>query len=152
MGVASDVLEDVVQDAYLRLLNAESVTQVRDSRSYFAKAATSVVLTHVRRARCVTEEAHDVVFFARLQSPDPSPDLELDGKRKLAKIGMTIDRMGERTRQVVILRRVEQLTCRETAERMGISERAVEKHLSAAMRRVKEAHAAPDDAAATQGR
>jgi RNA polymerase sigma-70 factor (ECF subfamily) len=140
MGVPLEMVEDVVQDAYLRLLNAASVGQVRDSRSYFARAAASVVLSQVRRNKCVKEEAHEETYFAQLPSPEPDPETVLDSKRRVEKVQKAIIELGARARDVVVMRRLEQLTGRQTAERMRISESAVEKHLSAAMRLLWQAH------------
>src|SRR5688500_17932381 len=65
-GVKADLLEDVLQDAYLRLLSTECVAHVRDCRGYFARAARSVVLTRARRLKCVQEDTKDGDYFSDL--------------------------------------------------------------------------------------
>ncbi len=45
-----------------------------------------------------------------------------------------VDRPPDRCREVVWLRRVEELSQKEVAARMGISEKTVEKHLAKGMR------------------
>jgi len=139
LGVAEDALEDTVQDTYLRLLNAHCVAHVRDCRSYFAQTARSVVLTQVRRTMCVSEEAHEDSFFTQLISPEPPPEMIVESRRSLARVQRVLDRMPERTREVVTLRRIEQLSVRETAERIRNSQSTVEKHLCSAMRELKSA-------------
>ena len=139
LGVREDAIEDVLQDAYLRLLKAEDVSNVRDSRSYFARAARSVVLSRARRAKVLVEETRDDHYFSTLEAAEPGPEAAIDAHRQWAKVQSAFEDLGDRRRQVVVLRRFERLSGRETAARMAISESAVEKHLGAAMRHLRSA-------------
>jgi RNA polymerase sigma-70 factor (ECF subfamily) len=138
-GVPADLIEDVVHDAYLRLLNAKCIADVRNSKSYFSISARSVVVSQARRLRCVIEEPHDPDHFSSLPSVEPTGEQAFDARRKLAEVQKVYESLDARTRNVVFLRRIERLTSRETAARLAISASAVEKHLGSAMKRLKAA-------------
>ena len=56
------------------------------------------------------------------------------------------DRLPARCREVVWLRRVEELSQREVAERLGITEKTVEKHIAKGMRLLADRFLGSDDA------
>jgi RNA polymerase sigma factor (sigma-70 family) len=139
LGVADDLLNDVIQDTYVRLLNAEKVGHIRDCRSYFARTARSVVLTRVRRAACVSEEAVDQSYFAQLCSPEAGPDAVAEARGELAVVHQRLSEFSARSRRVVMLRRFEELSGRETAKLINMSQSAVEKQLASVMCELRQA-------------
>src|SRR3546814_14564515 len=62
-----------------------------------------------------------------------TPERELLGREALGTVDTAIDALPERTRQILAWRRIDHLTNRAIAQRLGISETAVEKHMRKAM-------------------
>jgi RNA polymerase sigma-70 factor (ECF subfamily) len=54
-------------------------------------------------------------------------------RARLRRVQEGLDQLPDRTRQIFILYRLEDMKCREIADRIGISESAVEKHIAKAM-------------------
>ena len=126
--------EDIVQESYALLIQADRVDHVRHPRNYFCQTARSIILRQARRdaiARfeCIIDPM-DCIFAAE----DPLPDEALASRQELGLVMASLDSLPERTRAVFMLRRLEGLSLSLTAERLGISQSAVEKHLRCATR------------------
>ena len=83
---------------------------------------------------------------------DVSPERWCGGRETLARLSDAFDRLPDRCREVVWLRRVEELSQKEVAMRLGISEKTVEKHIAKGMRLLADAmHTGADDPVAATG-
>jgi RNA polymerase sigma factor (sigma-70 family) len=63
-------------------------------------------------------------------TPEPSPEQQLEFREEIALVAQSLAQLPERTREVLILRRVEGLSQQETADRLHISIKTVEKHMA----------------------
>ncbi|HJP68017.1 MAG TPA: sigma-70 family RNA polymerase sigma factor, partial [Sphingomicrobium sp.] len=68
-----------------------------------------------------------------------TPEETLLARDELQRLGETVADMPARVREVFVLRRIEGLSQRGVAERLGISVSTVEKHLAKAMLRLSDA-------------
>lgn len=124
---ATDI-DDVIQETYAILAKLESVDAIRDPRSYMRQVARSVFLQSLRRSKIVPIQT--MADMAELQTADdaPSPEQHAHGQRELRRVEAAIRAMPQQVGKVFWLRRVEGLSQRETAERLGIAEHTVEKY------------------------
>ncbi|MBJ7498480.1 MAG: RNA polymerase sigma factor [Sphingopyxis sp.] len=74
------------------------------------------------RARPLDEAVH-------VAAGEPAPDAEVGDREQLARVRQAISALPQKLREVLILRGVEELGQAETAELLGISEKAVETRL-----------------------
>jgi RNA polymerase sigma-70 factor (ECF subfamily) len=63
----------------------------------------------------------------------PTPDEELATRQRLFKVGLVLDGLSPRTREVFLMHRVEGYGCAHIATTFGISLSAVEKHIARAV-------------------
>jgi RNA polymerase sigma-70 factor (ECF subfamily) len=63
----------------------------------------------------------------------PGPDRSLIARDELRKLQDALDQLPPRAREVLILGRIEGLTGREIAQRLGIAETTVSEHLAKGM-------------------
>ena len=121
---------DVIQEAYTILAELETVDTIRYPRAYLFQVARSVIVRHVRRARIVP--IHTVDDLDRLDHPDDaaSPEQHAIDRDELRQLARAIAAMPLKTREAFVLRRVDGLSQREIAARMGITENTVETHIS----------------------
>lgn len=131
-------IDDVVQDIFLRLSQTASVTHIAAPRNYLWSTAVSVLRDRARRARVAPSELADSDELVELPSEAPSPFRQLCAREELETVRRLIAHLPERTRQVLVLRRLEQRSLAETASLLGISASAVEKHQRRAHRYLKE--------------
>jgi RNA polymerase sigma-70 factor (ECF subfamily) len=79
------------------------------------------------------EATSDVAAFDALVD-EVSPEREVGAKQELQSLSLAFDSLSDKCRRVVWLRRVEGLSQRQTAERLGLREIAVESQLARGMR------------------
>jgi RNA polymerase sigma-70 factor (ECF subfamily) len=148
--------EDVVQEAYCRLLALDAVDAIRDPRAYFFTVARSVVIDQLRRAQVVRFEA--LTDAEGLHIPDPAPmaDQAVSGRQELALMQSALAALPGRCRQIFELRRIRGLSQKEVAGLLHVTENVVERqtarglalilqHLSRARTRKPLAKALSDD-------
>lgn len=127
-------IDDIVQDTYAKLVALDSVDAIRDPKSYTFQAAWSIFVSSVRRLRIVS--IRTVVNFEQLsaEAPEPLPDRQMEDRDELEQLGIALGTLPEKCLATFTLRRVEGLSQRETAEKLGISEKTVEKHMARGIR------------------
>jgi len=128
-------VDDVVQEAYAKLIILPTITAIRDPRSYLFQVAKSVVADHLRRRKVVTITTSEIDIL-ELPAPEPSIDIQVSDREELRRLGEAIAALPEPTRTIFVLRRVEQLPQRAIADRLRMPESTVEKHISRALVRV----------------
>ena len=123
-------IDDVIQETYTRLVAAESVAHIRDAKSYAFQIAGSVVVDHLRRLKVVSIASVSDLDHLELPSEEPSPERQVIDREELHRLAQLIASLPGRVRDVFTLRRVYGLSQREVAERLGIAESTVEKHMA----------------------
>ena len=127
-------IDDVVQEAYAKLASLESVEGVRNSRAYLFQTAHSILCSHLRRSQIVSIKAVDDAELRDFWSESPSPESAACDRDELDRIGDIVSRFPKQVAAVFVLRKVEGLSQRETAQRLNVSESTVEKHMAKGLR------------------
>jgi RNA polymerase sigma-70 factor (ECF subfamily) len=127
-------IDDLVHDTYAKLFALESFSNIRDPKSYTFQAAWSIYVSRVRRAQIVS--IRTIANFDQLavEAPGPSPERQLQDREELELLAAALAALPVKCREAFILRRVEGLSQREVAEKLGISEKTVEKHMARGIR------------------
>lgn len=123
-------IDDIIQETYTRLVAAESVSHIVDAKNYAFQTAGSVVIDHLRRMKVVSISSVPDLDSFDVASDDPSPERQVIGRDELERLANMIARLPGKVRDVFVLRRVHDLSQREVAQRLGIAESTVEKHMS----------------------
>ena len=127
-------VDDVVQESYVILSGLGSVDHIRNPRTYLFEVAKSVVLMALRRSRVIPFSALADVDGLEIPCDAPGPEAIAAGRQELARIAEQIATLPPKCGEVFTLRKVHELSQREVAIRMGISENTVEKHMGKALR------------------
>ena len=123
-------IDDVVQETYTRLFQAESVAHVHDARNYAFQVAGSVVIDHLRRMKVVPIASVPGLDYLEVSSDEPSPERQVIDRDELTRLAEMIARLPGKVRDVFTLRRVHGLSQRDVAQRLGLAESTVEKHMA----------------------
>jgi RNA polymerase sigma-70 factor (ECF subfamily) len=134
----ADTAADLTQETFLRYAQrrqGDGAAVVHD-RAYLYRTANNLAIDHVRqraRQRTDTFTNDDLA-----QMPEDRASLEdaADARRSLDRLRAAVAELPEGTRQVFVLNRIQQLSYREVADRLAISESSVQKHLARALRHV----------------
>jgi len=131
--------EDLTQEVLLRVIRASDWDPIENAEGYVFKAAANLLNDHRRRVlRNPTlssqpiEEALADEFHSQLVE-DRSPERVLLGEATLAEALQALGELGELTRNVFILFRLENMKQKEIAALYGIGQSTVEKHVMKAV-------------------
>ncbi|EJM38149.1 RNA polymerase sigma factor, sigma-70 family [Pseudomonas sp. GM33] len=127
------VAEDVVHDAYLRVLERSSDTPIEQPRAFLYRTALNLVVDDHRRNALRRTEPLDVLDSEE-SSFIPSPHKVLDHGQRLDMLQRALAELPRLCRESFLLRKIEGLSHLEIAGQLGISRALVEKHIVNAMK------------------
>lgn len=131
-------IDDAVQDVWLRTRTHLASGRIDNASAYLFQAARSVLTDRARRAAVRHEGEHESIEEFQYPVEWITPDRVLMGKEGVKMLLTRINAMPERTRDIFVLHRFENLSYDEIAGKMGISVSAVEKHIMKALRLLME--------------
>ncbi len=131
-------LDDIVQESFERVLGRRDVGAIDNVRGYLGRTAHSILLSRVRRRQLVEFQLCGDLDALGKRCPSPLPDEQVAARGDLDKAGAVLAALPKRTREIVLLRRLDEVSQRDTAARIGISTSAVEKHLRRGVRALRE--------------
>ena len=135
--------EDVVQDIYLRI-TAAAPRPVENAPAYLYRLGTNLMLDRLkqqRRASARDDAWHKSTTFRVGGAPtvdEPSADDALNARQRLRQLLAALDQLPPQRRRAFELHKLDGLSHAETAEQMGVSRSAVEKHIIAALQQLME--------------
>lgn len=131
-------LGDLRQEVYLRLYEAAKVSRPDPVRPFLFKIARNLLINRVRRSQIVPIDAVADMDSLDIATSAPGPDRTLIARDELRSLQSAIDRLPARSREAVVLARIEGLSGREIALRMNITESAVSHYLDRGLRALAE--------------
>lgn len=129
-----DDLPDLRQELYVKLYDAAHNGLPSQTQAFVFAAARNLLINRVRRARIVSIETVADLDDLNVSMDTLTPERRVSASEQLQRLQTGLERLPPRCRDVVRLRRIEGLSQKETAERLGISVRTVEKHMMYGMR------------------
>jgi RNA polymerase sigma-70 factor, ECF subfamily len=112
--------EDAVQEAFLKLYRGEAWLRMENEKAFLARTVWRVALDHLPKAARMVDVAE-----VQLAAGGDSPEQSAVGGDERAVLKRLIDGLPEELRQPLVLSSVEEMTSREVAETMGITEGTV---------------------------
>ena len=131
--------DDVIQEAYCRLAGVGDSEQVRSARAYFFTVARNIILEQLRRGRVVHIDNMAEIDRLHIVDDEPSPERTFSGREELARVRRLIAELPERCQMIFTMRKIEGLSQREIALRMGVTENIVEKEVAKGLRFILDA-------------
>lgn len=129
-----DLAEDLVQESYVRLWNNCAKVVVSKAKSFLFTVASNLFLNDISHKKVVREHQKKEVKKYTYETPE----FLLEEKEFMVKLQNAIDGLSEKQREVFLLNRIDKKTYTEIAEMLGISVKAVEKRISAALKNLRE--------------
>lgn len=138
-------IDDIVQETYATLAEMADVSHIQNPRTYAFSIAQSIVLQHVRRQRIVAIDAVAEIERLNIFSDEASPERRLADYQELRRMAQLIAGLPAKCREAFTLRKIEGLSQRDVARRMGVSENTIEKHMGKALRMLMKSLTQPED-------
>ena len=124
--------EDVIQEAYLRVLRYSAQHEVEDRERLLFSAARNLAVDNQRRQQARRRIAANCAVFAMGNANWPAAEEVLDARERLQRVEAAIALLPPRCRDVFLLHRIDGLSYSEIARSCRISVSAVEKHIARA--------------------
>ena len=131
--------EDLTQEVFVRLIGSNSLENIENADAFVFKVASNLLRDRSRkllRSRGHAALPLDEAVINELAQEfveDRGPERVLLGKERLADVLAALDELGERTRNIFILFRLENMKQKDIAAVYGISSSTVEKHVMKAV-------------------
>ena len=125
---------DLRQDTYVRVYEAAAKSRPPVPRAFLFTTAAHLLTDRMRRRRVVAIDAVGDVEALDVLVEEISPERRISVHEELRRLAQAIDLLPPKCREVVWLRRVDELPQKEVARRLGITEKSVEKHVMRGMK------------------
>lgn len=130
----SETAKDILQDVWLSLWARREAIYNENIKAYLMQAVKFRVYKELRDGRLLAEHES----YLTTLSNDPLSDDILQHKELELNIENWIEKLPPKRKEVFKLSRYEELTNKEIAEKLGISQRTVETHISHALKFLRE--------------
>lgn len=132
----NEIAEEIVQDIFYYFWEKREALDLTTSvKSYLFKSVYNNSLKHIRHQKIVRNYEQMVIL------DDPSFDLQ-DNNAEIGEIihiiKLTLDNAAERTREIFELNRNEGLKYQEISDKLGISIKTVEAHMTSILKAFRE--------------
>lgn len=129
-------IADIRQDTYVRVYETACEEVPSSARGLVFTTARNLLIDRIRRSRIVPIEAAGELDTLDVAGDEPGPDRNVIARDELRRLSDAVDRLPPRTREAFVLRQLQGLSRREIADRMGITEKTVKRHLEDGVRAV----------------
>ena len=131
---------DIVQETYQRILTGNLWQQAENPRALLHRIAANLATDHERRHKVRNRYVDNVDFLdEELQSSDGiNPEQIIADRQRLDQLVEAVNLLSPKCRTVFVLRKFENQSHAEIAQRLGISRNMVEKHLRNAMQKLQQ--------------
>lgn len=137
-------VNDLRQDIYVRVYEAAARSRPHAPKSFLFTTARHLMADYIRRRRIVAIDGVGDMEALNVLVEQISPEHRISAYQELRNLAQAFDALPPKCRETVWLRRVDDLPQREVAERLGVTEKTVEKHVMKGMRLLAEALARAD--------
>lgn len=130
-----DAALDIVQDAFAKIWEHCSQIEFCKAKTYLFTSINNLFLNTVKHQKVVLAYAKDT---PNLDRTNQSPEYILEEEEFKVKLQNAIASLSEAQREVFLMNRIDGKKYREIAEELAISQKAVEKRMSGALKILKE--------------
>jgi RNA polymerase sigma factor (sigma-70 family) len=130
---------DLRQDTYVRVYEAATKSRPHSPKSFLFTTARHLMTDRLRRQRIVPIDIVGDFDALNVLTEERSPEERTSAHQELRRLAQAIDELPPRCREAVWMRRVDDLSQKEVAARLGVTQKTVEKHVMKGMQLLAEA-------------
>jgi len=123
-------VDDVIQEMYARILSAPNMEAIRYPRQYAIQTAKAIIIDHLRRTRVISIVSSGSLEQLDIALPETSTEERLEFQDEIQEVANVLAQLPKVFQETLILRRVEGLSQKEAARRLGVSEKKVEYYMA----------------------
>jgi RNA polymerase sigma factor (sigma-70 family) len=123
-------IDDLCQDVYVRVYQAAHEQIPDKTKSFVLTTARNLLVDRFRQERIVPIDAVEDLESVSAITEEPGADRVVMARQEIKLLQVALGRLPERCREAVVMRKIEGLSRKEIALRMGIAEDTVKRHLA----------------------
>jgi RNA polymerase sigma-70 factor (family 1) len=132
-----DGIDDIIQEVFVKIWqNRKKINSASTFNSLIFTITRNLLLNELR-SRLNNEKTRDEIRSFSMAQEYSSTD-EIEYKDVKEKVDQLINNLPERQKEIFILSRIEGLSHKEIAEKLGINTKTVEYHITLAVKHLKE--------------
>lgn len=124
--------DDLVQDVFVRLSRLDPSIEIRNAEAFIFHTAVNLLRDRARRAKAHREIGELASLEIDPVDEEPGALRVLEARAELGRVMAALNALSEKTRNIFILRRLEQVKVEDIAMFYGVSVSAVEHHITKA--------------------
>lgn len=129
-----DERDDIRAETYARVYEAALTQRPQTPKAFLFTTARNLMADRIRRERIVSIHSAGDTDYLNVLVDEISPEQRVSANQELVRLARAFDHLPETCREVIWLRRVHDLPQKEVANRLGVTEKAVEKRIAKAGR------------------
>lgn len=123
-------IADLRQEIYIRVYEAAQKSRPLQPKSFLFTAARHLMIDHIRRRRIVAIDTVGDLDVLNVPGIDENvPEQRASAHQELRRLADALDQLPPKCREVIWMRRVEDLPQKEVAIRLNVTQKTVEKHV-----------------------
>ncbi|OUJ01420.1 RNA polymerase sigma factor [Acetobacter cibinongensis] len=134
-GITED---DIIQDCYARFC-AAPFQDIQNGRAFFFSCARNLVIDHARKSKIRYLDEDLGLEACNIADERPNPEQNLDARQQLDWLREQMILLPSPCKDVFILRKIYNHSHDYIAQSLGLSRRAVERHLGRGLQKLVEA-------------
>ena len=132
-----NMAKDVVQDVFYKFWNNRDRLNIKSTiRGYLKRSSVNAALDYLRKKQNFKVVDTEEALIQQASKSDDAVQL-LEGEELQKKVNAAIQTLHPRCRTVFLLSRHDQLTYRQISEKLDISVKTVESHMSTALKHLR---------------
>jgi len=123
-------IDDIIQEMYARILSTPNMEAIRYPKQYAVQTAKAIIIDHLRRTRVISIVSSGSMEHLDIALPETSAEERLEFQGEIEEVAGVLAQLPKIFRETLILRRVEGLSQKEAARRLGVSEKKAEYYMA----------------------
>ncbi|MEO6341453.1 MAG: RNA polymerase sigma factor [Caulobacteraceae bacterium] len=134
--------EDLIQDLYVKVAAWPPGAEIGNPDALLYRMATNLMLDRIRTERRTSArdaawvDVNATLVGSEFVDEQASAERAIAGRQRAQQLSAAIQTLPPQTRQAFTLHKLDGLTHAEAARRLGVSQKTVEKQVSAALRKL----------------
>jgi len=129
----TEVAEDIIQDAFLKLWEIRSTVRIETARALLYTIATNLFSNRYKRMKLKFKLQSTILEDRTFETPE----FEMEIKEFDQKLQRVLSGLNENNRTVFLMNRIDQMTYNEIAANLNLSVKAVEKRMKKALEHIR---------------
>ena len=131
-------LDDIIQEAFIRVLRARSDGEVHSPKALLFATARNLMLMQFRHRKVANEETLTDFELAGIMEDGPDVAEAVARSQEIELLTLAIQSLPPRCRQILTLRKIYGMSQKEVAAELNIAEHTVESQGTIALRKLGE--------------